>query len=515
MRFLSLLVGLFLSLSAAQAGWIKAESDHFIFYSDGNEKDLRADAIRLERFDRLMRTLNRLSDDGGQVKLSVYFVRNVETVRMRLYGSKAGTVAGFYTSTAAGALAIVPRITDSYDGFGLSSDTILFHEYAHHLMLQYFPAAYPAWYVEGFAEFIGRSEIRPDGTARVGMPAKDRAYGLLISTQLPIETVLTTSVSDLKGAEAGDTFYGRSWALVHYLSFERARSGQMKKYLQAISDGRDNLTAAREAFGDLKELDKAVSSYIQRRKLSALTVGERLDGPKMLTVTPLEGAASEAVLQRFALTRGQLPENVEKQAAALRALSAKYPGNAEVLTLLAEAEIDADKYPAALAAADAALAVEPQNARALLWKGVAQARALQKEKDSDTKKWSAARSWIVKANRAANEDPLPLIEYYRSFLGEGKPPTPVSVEGLAKAVSLVPQDGGIRLDYALALARDKKYALAATVLAPVANDPHGGESAAFARALTARIKDAEVKGSAFSADDLFEQKAVEDKKSSD
>ena len=45
-----------------------------------------------------------------------------------------------------------------------TADVILFHEYVHHFMLQHFSVAYPAWFVEGYAELFSNTRFERDGT---------------------------------------------------------------------------------------------------------------------------------------------------------------------------------------------------------------------------------------------------------------------------------------------------------------------------------------------------------------
>ena len=68
---------------------------------------------------------------------------------------------------------MTPRKTTG-TGRYFTPDLVLHHEYAHHFMLQYFPAIYPGWYTEGFAELIGSSKMMDDGRIGYGMPALHR-----------------------------------------------------------------------------------------------------------------------------------------------------------------------------------------------------------------------------------------------------------------------------------------------------------------------------------------------------
>jgi hypothetical protein len=475
--------------------WRRAETEHFIFYSDGSEKSLREDAVKLERFDRLMRQLTSINAETYPVKLTVYFVRSAEKVRA-LYPGPVKQIAGFYSPSPAGVLAVVPRTIESYgqggDKFAQTEDVILFHEYAHHLMLQYFPVAYPAWYVEGFAEFIGNTRVERDGIVKYGIANISRAPSLFQGLQLPIEKLLTARVTDLKRDDVGN-LYARGWLLTHYLNFEPSRQGQLQAYLVAVGNGKPSLDAAKESFGDLKLLNRAIDRYATGR-LSYRELANPIAEPKPFAVTQLSEGTSDSLLLRVKLTRQTAPKEREPIAQELRKLAALHPRNADIATALAEAELDLENEAVAGQTADAALKIDPQSSRALLWKGLSLARPLIRAKIQDLAKWKEARSWIVKANRASPEDPLPLFEYYLSFIGAGLPPSETAVLGLGKAVALVPQDNSLRFTYASALANQKKYDLAVAVLQPVASNPHGGGASDAAQGMIARLMEAKREG---------------------
>jgi hypothetical protein len=477
--------------------WRRAETEHFIFYSDGSEKALREDVIKLERFDHLMRLVTGVTETTSPVKLTVYFVSSGEKVRA-LYPGTVKQVVGFYNATLGGAYAVTPRSLQSYgDDYGknyaVPEDVVLFHEYAHHLMLQYFSTAYPAWYVEGFAEFIGNARVERDGLAKYGLPNVGRAYSLLLGRQLPIEKLLTAQVADLKGNEAIESLYARGWTLTHYLHFEPSRKGQLGTYLNAVAKGTPSLDAARASFGDLKLLNRALDRYLEGR-MTYTKMNRPLPEPKPFTVTQLGEGSSDAVLLQFKLTRTTAPKEMEPIAQALRTLAARFPDNIDIATALAEAETDLGNDAAGERAADTALKINPQSSRALLWKALSLALPLRRDKNTDAKKWKEVRGWIIKANRANPDDPLPLFNYYLSFIDAGQPAPDLAIQGLGKSVELVPQFDGARFTYAAALGGQKKYDLAVAVLNPVANDPHGGGTSDAARKIIATLERAKANG---------------------
>ena len=57
----------------------------------------------------------------------------------------------------------------------LDPQQVLFHEYTHHFMFQHFSAAYPSWYVEGFAETAATIVMKPDGSFHLGNPPQYRS----------------------------------------------------------------------------------------------------------------------------------------------------------------------------------------------------------------------------------------------------------------------------------------------------------------------------------------------------
>ena len=105
-------------------------------------------------------------------------------------------------------------------------------------------------------------------------------------------------------------------------------------------------------------------------------------------------------------------------------------------------------------------------------------------KETDSEKWRQARASIVRANRIDTEDAAPLYYYYLSFVREGAKPTATSIEGLGKARSLVPQFAPLTLQYAVALANQRKFADARILVQPLANAPH---DTGYKRAATAMI----------------------------
>ena len=149
-----------------------------------------------------------------------------------------------------------------------------------------------------------------------------------------------------------------------------------------------------------------------------------------------------------------------------RPIGARYPDSVEVQTWMAEIEYDAANYDAAMVAAERALALDPQNVLAMVYKGrVLMRRAIAA---GDRALVREARDLFLKANRIKPDYALPFQAYYDSFALMGETPTQGAVDGLYSATVLVPQDPKLRIRAAIALLREGDVQHARSILAPAA-----------------------------------------------
>lgn len=468
----------------ANATWYQASSKHFVIYADQKPEDLYEFAEKLEQFDQAVRKVRRMADPpvGDGNRLTVFVVNGVEAVQ-KLHRGHDSSVYGFYVPRYVGPLAFVPRRAQEGRG-GLSSDSVFFHEYAHHLMFQQFNEAFPNWYVEGFAELFGTPKFNDDGSVTLGTAPLHRAYGLFSSEGLTTQQVLEAQPARMDAAER-ESIYGRGWLLTHYLTFEPSRRGQLARYIGLLTKGQPMGQAATDAFGDLKQLDRELYGYVRRRKLTAVTVDGHSLSIGRIDVTPLAAGAAEVIQWRMTSKRGVDQAIAQKVVVKVRQIAARYPADALVQASLAEAEYDVHDYKAALAAADAALRADPRLVEALTYRGRALVE-LAKTRDA-AGSYVKARQAYLAANKIDTEDPEPLFLYFESFLEEGKEPTKNAIAALHYASVLAPQDDGVRFYSATAFLQDGQLAEARMELLPIAFNPHGGEGAEVARGAIAKI----------------------------
>ncbi len=460
------LAAAFLAPGPASAAWHEARSNHFIIYADMSPDELKQYAERLERFDQAVRYVRGMQDPKltDANRLRIFVLRSERTVA-RLAGSY--WVAGFYKARASGSSVFVPRKAAGMSYWDLDSESIFFHEYGHHLQLQFASAAIPPWVSEGFAEFVATAVLEKDGSVTIGRIPQYRAW-TLFADDLRIEQMLGTTNRKFTGTQLAE-LYGKGWLLVHYLNFTPARKGQVVRYVDAIQQGSSPLEAARSAFGDLRALDRELGRY-KNGKIPAFSVEAKYLSTGPITVRALS-AGEDAVMDiHIRSTSGVTKKNAASVASDARKAASKYPGDSFVQTVLAEAEFDAENYAAAEAAADRALAADPSNVRALSYKGRAEMELAKST--PTTADWKAIRSWFSKANKLDNDSAEPLMLFYQSYVKQGVKPTKNAVDGLLYATALAPQDDELRRIAVRQLLTDDRVDDAKKVFAPLAYQPH-------------------------------------------
>ena len=472
----------------AQADWHVAESDHFVVYADDSEKDVRRFSEMLERYHAAMEfvTGREAETPSPSNRVTVYAVGGKRQIR-ELAGSK--NVGGFYIPRAGGSMAFVPDVRPSTGELEWSM-TILLHEYAHHFLISSSRYAMPRWMDEGSAEFFASARFPRDGEVHIGRPAYHRFAELAFAPEVPLEDLFERGRHSAGEELRRDNFYGRSWALYHYLTFDPARTGQLLAYAREIAAGASSIDAARAAFGDLGQLRKDLDRYLMQRKIKGFVLQPEILPIGEISVRRLSEGMSEMLPVMIRSKRG-----VDREAAAAvlvdaRAVAAAYPGDAGVLAALAEAEYDAGNLDAAIAAADAAIAIDPARKNAYVQKGYA-LFAQAADAEDETAAYKEAMKPFTALNRLENDHPLPLIHYYRSFAERGVEPSETARHALDRAAQLAPFDHGLAVNAALMHAKIGNIAAARQYLTPVAANPHGGSAARQAQVLLNQLENAE------------------------
>lgn len=452
-RKLLLLVLSLLVPAAAQAAWFEARSPNFIVYSEGSEADARDFAIKLERFDFVLRTAHKVNAPPAKVPLRVFLMKSIEDVREVAGGSDS--LAGYYVPSARALMLVGTRnrlsarsadIRTANQETALDPETILLHEYSHHFMYQYFPAAYPTWYSEGFAEFWGTTRLLPNDVVDVGLPADHRFSTFNILGWLPLERLFRAyNYADVASTDIF-LLYAEGWLMMRYVFEHPERRRQLDQYLALINRGKSYEDATREAFPDLAKFNSELFEYGGRGRFNFIRLPMRTRDVGAIAVRALRPAEQALLTREIRLSQGILRRDAVEFAHEVRGIASRFPDDPFALRVLMESEWLAGNRDAAIASADRLLAVEPGNGRAIATK----ARIELASGSANARPIAETRTRLARAAALAPNDPIVLEAYYDSFYDQRVMPPEDAQNALYTAMELAPSDGELRYK----LARD-------------------------------------------------------------
>lgn len=482
------------SAGAAEPVWHAAETQHFIIYSKSPQQRIEQLATDLESYDKLIRMATDINDKLPPIKVRVYEVDGMNDVQKALGIDETSGIAGFYTSNSLGPYLVTPHSIDAGINPEFTAAIVMHHEYAHHLMLQYFPVAYPSWYIEGFAELIGASKVMDDGRIGYGMPARYRSHDIAATNWVPLQELLTHE--KVYGLDT----YAQGWAVTHFLTFDKKRSQQFRQYLAALNSGQ-SLADAAKVFGDLTQLDREARAYVTSSSFEYRPVKVDIVKPVIQSVRTVSAGEAALIPEVIAYSDIDLNEidkkgvrdhelmlrqhNLERT----REIVQQYPNDPFAQRFLAEIEYSLGDYAQSEAAADKLLAISPNDVHGMARKAMTmaiQAKNLPAAQKAPV--LEQARSLASRANHLDTLDPLPLLAYYETFHEAGEQAPEAAVEGLRQVVSTDPSATVPRELLVDELASERQWAEAIGWLDPLANDPHDSPVRDSARTKMAWLK---------------------------
>ncbi|HYF23470.1 MAG TPA: hypothetical protein VD929_08750 [Caulobacteraceae bacterium] len=475
-RFAALLgAAIVLTPAVAHAKWLKAESPHFIVYSDGAEDDLREQMLELEEFHAVLRQYHMLKSDNVPLrKFEIYLVGRTTTLQ-RIAPHLGQSVQGFYAAGTEDTFAVAVRTKNDNTG-----RQFLFHEYTHHFMMQYFPYPYPSWLVEGWAEYFmtvepGVKEIT------VGEPSDLRAMSF---QWIPMEDLVGKHHGQLKNDDSVH-FYGQAWLLTHYMLSDDTRQKQLIRYMNMIGQGAGSLKAFEEATGmTMTAAARALRDYASK-PLPYRKWTRRPRTDMSITVTALGPSADDLLLEGQRMKRGVAEDDRPGFLQTIRARAAKHPGDRLAELTLAHTEISIGDRARGEAILSRMLAANPDDVDALLLMAESRLGAVEDDTAPAVKLelYREARRYAAKAAKLDQNRYQAFYTYALTRSLEANYPTNNDLEAVRTAYVLAPQVTAVRMAAAQALMRRGEYEEVVAVVAPFANSPHGGEAAKAARAM--------------------------------
>jgi hypothetical protein len=260
---------------AKDSSWIEVQSRHFVVITDAGEKKGRATALQFEQIRTFFEQSLAVAAQRPIPPVTIFAVKNEDAMRKLLPEYFAG---GFFPSGQVRPAGVFFHYKDRYFAI-VELDTqrsghfeTLYHEYYHALTEPIFPDL-PVWLSEGLAQFYGRTQIS-DEYALVGEPDRDLLDLLRHERLIPLDVLFSVNRGSpyYNETQKASMFYAESWLLTHYLMIGNPDSHQLLvQYLKALEEGKSAKESV-AAFGDLKQLQSALSSYaLQRKFLSVKT----------------------------------------------------------------------------------------------------------------------------------------------------------------------------------------------------------------------------------------------------
>lgn len=458
----------------AHAEWRKAESPHFVVYSQGSEHTLRRYVRDLEIYDFLLRARMGLPSAGAGRKLPIYLV-NGRSGLLQINPASGQNVAGTYFPVGEDIFAAA---------FNDREQDYLFHEYFHHFSYQMpSTAGYPAWLLEGLAEYFMTADVS-ESSVKIGGYNEGRVYGLFDATWLPLEDLLTKRVGEVRRTQQA-SYYPVAWLMTHWFMSDDARRAQLAAYIRDMQQGAESVAAMERATGlSLDQIRQELRRY--RR----LTVEEyRADFPETtITVTRLPRSADDLLLVGQRLKVGVAADQRAETAELVRRLAARHPDDPFALLQLGHAELHFGDPAAGEAVLGRLLEQEPENVEALQLMATRFMRLAADRPDETVSLMRQARGYLARAYAADPAQYYTLQLLAESRQVEATYPTENDLVTWDQAFQLAPQLAAIRIGYANALMQAEEFDEAVILLQPLANAAHGGRAAATAAGLIERAR---------------------------
>ncbi len=473
MAFAALLACLALTQPAFATGRFKrAESAHFTVTGDMSEARLRDATESLESFDALLRTLLQPTTPPSAYKLEIYLFPNEQDFRA-VWPAAEDSYAGFYTASPE---LIAAFALYNQGSMGLFATEVLYHEYAHHFMLHHFADAYPAFFVEGFAEFVQTAEVTRD-TIRVG------AGGMRLSTLeggwLSIERLLAPDDRSRRDSR----FYAQSWLATHYLINNQTRMQSFQRYLTALEEGGDPIASFQPAFGITPaQFQNELRVYMRNMQGFVIPRGDVPDSQISITILP--DSADDLLTWDLRMRREPAGAERHEDVERIARIAARYPGDTYAQSVLAGGEIWRLQFARAREILEPLIAANPDDAQAQYLMGLSYIIEAQQNERADFATIAPrSRRYFARVTRIDPNHAPSLFFYATSYMGGSEPMPDNAIDALIQAHLLAPQVVGISLNTAQVLVNLGMNAEAIPILRSVLGSSHGGNYTDYARQL--------------------------------
>jgi len=431
--------------------WFRAESQHFVVYSDAGEDDVSLLLGNLEKLDHLLRiyTLPTRPVERQEPKLTLYFHNSASDLR-EIYGSTPADAVGLYSSCASGV-----------QGFGVHLDRIaslgdeqldkaplnetlsyVFEAYARHFLYRHTDIRMPASFIDGFAQYFSSVRFSEKqmvvGRVPKGLGVYLKFLGEGRQYSLEYDDVLQENLANARNyagaAGVRLEFEAKSWLLTHYMLSSDENRKRLNRYLVLVERGVAPTMAFERAFGLKKaNISEAMWRYGLKGMKALRVAPPALPGARV-SFRSLPRAAGEFVLANAALKACPSREAGEALLKKLVVLAPRFPNDDLARITLSRAQIDWGNPQDAVPQLDAVLQMDDANFEARYLLGMANLRLAERsEGDARRAHVLAAQRHLQRARELSPLSPEAAFAVFKAEVAATDEPGKAALEGVVSA----------------------------------------------------------------------------------
>ena len=245
--------------------WVEIRTAHFIVASDGGEKTARRFGDEFETLLRVFQATMPNSRVSTGVPVRILAARDGQSfARMAPefpFDKRHDQPPGMFVSG--------PEKT--YIGIRANASghfpyIEIFQNYAREILKRSYRNL-PPWLEEGYSTVYGSVAFNDRGV-RLERPDPEDLSVLFESPLLPLDLVLHVDRTSpyYSPGNRQSVYFAESRVLVHFLISDPQFAGtkSMERYVTAVEGGADSLQAARDAFGDLNQLQTKLDAFVKQ-----------------------------------------------------------------------------------------------------------------------------------------------------------------------------------------------------------------------------------------------------------
>lgn len=490
--------------------WLRAESPHFVVYSDAGEGDVAQLLDNLERLDHLLRAYTlpgdaaRRPDEPREPKLTLYFHNSVTDLRA-IDARPPADAVGLYSSCAAGVQGFVAHL-DSMRSLGDEqldkaplNDTLsyAFEAYARHFLYRHTDIRLPASFIDGFAQYFSSVRFSERQMVMGRVPRGLGTYLKFLNDGQPYslnyDDVLQSRLADARGPAGAAgvrlEYEAKAWLLTHYMLSSPENRNRLNRYLVAVGRGVEPTAAFERLFG-LKQAD--IGDAMWRYGLKGIAT-LRVEQPPLPAVRvsfrSLPRAAGEFVLANAALKACPTREQGESLLRTLASLAPRYPEDDLARLTLSRAQIGWGNPQDALAPLNALLQDDDANVEARYLLGLAHLRLAEQSSGGARRLHAeAAQRELQRAREASPRSPEVALAAFQAEVAATGTPGSAVLDGVIAAWQDARDIGALGRSAALAYAFTGQADTAHKMLDALAQSGHDTAATAWARQWRARLE---------------------------